>query len=95
MARAGAPQSTIGRSRTDKATRERVARQRDQQRGYAMVSDGFTCVTCEHHEAAPRDERSVHPYGSDEWQAEYDANVEARGAAAERIAAHVATERRG
>lgn len=86
-------QSNIGPSRKSAAVRAQVARQRDQRNGYTMVATGFTCIICEHHEPAPGDERIDLPFGSDEWEAAYEAQVQARRAAVERITAHVADER--
>ncbi len=81
-------ESNIASSRrASKPTREMLARRNEARLGYAMVSDGFECITCDHHEDAPRDSR---------WDAsreEEDARIEQVHAAAARIQTHVATHR--
>jgi hypothetical protein len=52
MARSTSPIASTRRA--SKATRDMLASRADAQRGYLMAPSGFTCVTCGHHEAAPR-----------------------------------------
>lgn len=70
-------------ARTDRATRERVARQHEQQRGYSHLPNGFGCLQCSHVEEAPRDS---HFDATDEEEATRLASVHA---AVEAIKAHV------